>query len=696
MDAPSRNEWIFLKLLAPFAAGIALAYWFPLPANTHWPIGIGLGMLTLLLWVAHSLQKPLPNNQNKLWAFIVYSWMAFAGLLNTHWANPALHPQHYSHSNHVPGALVVQLEENPIIKTTTYQAIASVKSKLENNQLKPQTGKVLLLLPIDSLAARLRYGDELVVNAKLQKIEGAKNPYEFDYQQYMAQKHLYYQLKAKPYKWYATGANKGKWHQKLLLATREYALAILKGHLPQPDNFAVAAAILIGHKGNIDPETRKVYSVTGSMHVLAVSGMHIGLLYFMLAWVLIPLKLFKKVWLRLAVLLAIMWFYALLTGFSPSAVRATLMFSLFALGDSIKRRPNSLNIWAGSALLLLAFEPMQLFDVGFQLSYLAVAGILFFYRPLVNLWPIKNRLLNFLWSGTCISIAAQITTLPLILCYFHQLPVYTLLANLGMLFLAPAVMFVGLLLLLLYWVPVLGLLLGKVLWASVWLMNGTLAWIAALPNAAWRGFYPTLAQTVLLFAAIACGIGATQIRRPIKPFIGIATLGIALLALNNHHLYLYKQQQQLIVYCYPEHTALATFTGTQGQIWIDRLALNDTAKMERSIYPYIHAQGINVLDTIVLPKPKANSYGAVGNRTFAILRKYKRRNIPKQALAVDYLILSANPAVNMLQITRVYNTRHIIIDASNNAKTAQRWMQECKVLGIECHNTRNGAFIASW
>lgn len=690
MKAAQRPQRIFVKLLLAYGLGIATGIAFPL-GSLLLPLGIVLICLSAILTALH--QKA---HLGSAWGVLLMGWVAYIGLLNTHWANPTLQPTHYSNTANIPGLLIVSIGDVPNEPPNTYKLIAEVRGRKFGDTIVSLKGKVMLLLPLDSNSAKLKYGDILAVNSKLEPIQPPLNPYEFDYQQYLANKHIHYQLKPKPTRWYATGYNDGNKAYALITSIRNGAKSTLKQHITDPVLYGVASAMLLGDKDNLDAVTRQRYTLTGSMHVLAVSGMHVGILCWMLWLIVAPLKAMNKHWLRLVILLTVVWFYAILTGLSPSVMRASLMFSLYAIGETLKRKPDSLNIVAASALILLLVEPRQMLDVGFQLSYMAVLGIIFFYKPIRNLLLIKYKVPRLLWEGTCISIAAQLATLPLVVYYFHQFPLYALVANAGMLVLAPAVMLSGLLLLSFFWIPGIEWLLGKTLFYSLWAMDYILGLIAQLPNSTWKALYPTPLEMTLMLGMVVSLMIATQMRA-VRPVLVAALLCVVLLGAGNVNLYQQKQQQHLAVYQFPQQTVLAGISGLNTEMWADSLALDDTTKMERSIYPFLHANGANLPEVSVLPnKPITNEYGMVGSMRFAILRKYTRRNLPKEPLSVDYLILSNNPSISMIQVKQVYKASVIILDGSNNIKAAERWMQESKVLGLNCHNTRNEAFIASW
>ncbi len=672
-----------------YVVGIGIGVAFPF-SGVLLPLAIVLMLVSIILIRLHKKVQA-----SITWSSLLFVWLAYIGLLNVQWANPTVQQSHYSQTANTPGLLIVEIEDVPAEQPNTYRIVANVKARKQGDSLIPLTGKVMLLLPLDSFSAKLKYGDELAVNSKLEPIAPPLNPYEFDYRQYLANKHIHHQLRPKPKRWYATGNNTGSNFYGWISNIRLGAISILKKNITDPALYGVASAMLLGYKNNLDTDTRQRYTITGSMHVLAVSGMHVGMLCYMLWLIVAPLKAMNQKWLRLGILLWVVWLYAILTGLSPSVLRASLMFSLYAIAETIRRKPDNLNILAASAFILLLLEPRQILDVGFQLSYMAVLGIIFLYKPLRNVWPIKHKGPRLLWEGTCISIAAQLATLPLVVYYFHQIPLYALLANAAMLLLAPAVMLSGLLLLTFCWLPGINWVLGKVLYLALWAMNELLGLIAQLPNAAWKAIYPTAAELILMLGIVFSMMLATQ-QRPVKLFMAMLVLIIMLLGIGNLQLFEAKQQQQLVIYQYPYNSVIAAINGLENQLWADTAALADTAKMERSVHPYLHASGNGQPIINELNSKKSNEYNMLGTKRFALLRNYDRRNLPKVPLKVDYLIIAGNPSLSMIQIKQVYQVQTIILDGSNNPKAAERWMQECKVLELNCHYTRNGAFIASW
>jgi competence protein ComEC len=242
------------------------------------------------------------------------------------------------------------------------------------------------------------------------------------------------------------------------------------------------------------------------MHVLAVSGLHVGIILEILLFLLgrFP-RIFSK---NAAVLIAliILWSYAAVVGFSPSVVRATFMFTLLALAKMMSRQTNSLNVLLFAACIMLFTDPLLIYDIGFQLSYLAMAGILLLYRPIESTFYIPNRFLKKIWQGTAVGIAAQLFTLPVTLYYFHQFPNYFMLTNVGMMVFAGLVLGTGLLLFVSSWIASIGQVVAVILGMTLTIMILFVETIENLPGAVSYGFaipwYVVLAAYLLLFTVI--------------------------------------------------------------------------------------------------------------------------------------------------------------------------------------------------
>lgn len=285
---------------------------------------------------------------------------------------------------------------------------------------------------------------------------------------------------------------------------RTYCTQVISDRVTNENAKSVVLALSLGVKDELDNDLVRAFSATGAMHVLAVSGLHVGIIY------LILFQLFQKVglskkryrWLMAGLSILILWFYALLTGLSPSVLRAVTMFSFVAMGRALFRNGNIYNTLAASAFVLLWFNPYLIMSVGFQLSYLAVFGIVYLQPKMYTLWTPNHWLLDKIWAISCVSIAAQMATGPLSMLYFHQFPTYFLVSNLFIIPAAFVTLIGSLLLLLVSFVPILAGFIGTVLSTFVWSVNQLVFWVSSFPGSTIDGVYLDILQTWLIYFAL--------------------------------------------------------------------------------------------------------------------------------------------------------------------------------------------------
>lgn len=438
------------------------------------------------------------------WFFTLSLWFTFVAV---GWVLVCLHaPKNpfVGRSQLRDSSLYVRLVEAPRQSAKCYKVVAEVDSV----EGAPTQGRVMLFVAKDSLAAGLRAGDCLRLTATPRIPSGEENPYQFDYRRYLRHHGVLWQCYV----------SQGCWQivpDKVAFTGLRYQMLKLQQHwVRQIASFdltlrqqGIAEALLLGWREDVDESTQQQFRDAGITHLLCVSGLHVGVLALLVGGCLFFLG--RRRWQRVVkgtVQLVAVWFFVLLTGMAPATLRAGVMFSLMILGDMGEQRPNTLNNLATSAVLIFCFAPMQLFDVGFQLSYAAVLGIMAWQRPLRDLIPwLAGRsskplrwFLGKVWEWTCLSTAAQLGTLPLVLYYFHQFPLYFLIANLTI------VPFAGVLLA----TALLTVLSGGVAWITAllrWeldLVDGLTRWVSSLPSALLEGLYCDLPMVLLLVLAL--------------------------------------------------------------------------------------------------------------------------------------------------------------------------------------------------
>lgn len=360
------------------------------------------------------------------------------------------------------------------------------------------SGKVLML--IDS-GVRPETGSWLVVQGKLDSIRPPTNPNTFHYKNWLGTRQIYRQVVADTFKWIRPPERTlGYWS----IQVREWAVAKIDVGIQDAAAAALLKALLLGVQEDIPPEVFSAFRSSGTLHVLAVSGLHVAIIFSIVLFILKPLYGTKTgTWIATITGLALLWFYAFVTGLTPSVLRAAWVFSFVVLAKPLRRNVNYANLLAGSAFILLVADPRLVLNLGFQLSYAAVTGILIFNKPISETLPPLPKIPEYLWGMITVSMAAQLGTLPIILYNFHQVPVWFIAANLVLIPLSTFILVCGILYLmipefLLEWPGFLveQLTLGMIRVAHI---AGSLPW-ATIEN-----IYVNGVQTVLLAAGLLAG-----------------------------------------------------------------------------------------------------------------------------------------------------------------------------------------------
>ena len=342
--------------------------------------------------------------------------------------------------------------------------------------------------------------DVCLVQTDLSPIRNKSNPGEFDSEFFWKHKGITYIGFANGQSYYKIGEADVPF-SNVFLHLRNYFSAILDKHLTG-NELGVAKALILGDRSSLDAEITGKFGNTGAMHILAVSGLHVGILIQILTSFF---GLFKR-WISknraILISLILVWIYALLTGFSASVVRSVVMFSLLVGSQLLEKNYNNYNVLAFSAVVILIWNPHFLFDIGFQLSYLAMLGIFMFYKPLSKLVYFKNKVLRLAYEGTMVGIAAQVMTVPLTLYYFHQFPNYFILTNLGLMVFSFVILVLGVSLFSVSFLAILAKPVAWVLSFSLTVMLLIIHYIDALPGAVSSGFVLNSFAVLLLFGLI--------------------------------------------------------------------------------------------------------------------------------------------------------------------------------------------------
>lgn len=315
-------------------------------------------------------------------------------------------------------------------KPKSYQSVLKISAFFRNDSVFKTNEKVMVYFAKSEKASRLKPGEQIVFDRTPQPVENSIDLNGFDYAGYLERKRIYRQVYLPDSRWIESGMFT---HNFLILAerTRLQMLEIFRNQDLGEKELNVLSALTLGYKRGLDPETKRVFSAAGAMHVLAVSGLHVGIVFMILSFFLSFLKKRKRGEIAyLLVMITSLWCFAFLTGLSPSVSRAAAMFTIVVIASVFKKSSNIYQSLVASAFVLLLLNPNNLFEVGFQLSYAAVFGIVFLQPRLNKIFTFRFRVSRYFWALLTTSVAAQIATFPLSAFYFNQFPTFFWVSNL--------------------------------------------------------------------------------------------------------------------------------------------------------------------------------------------------------------------------------------------------------------------------
>lgn len=579
----------------------------------------------------------------------------------------------------------VSSENNPVLQVRIKEAL---KPDLFNNKSvaeveavdnSPSHGKILVLSPKDSLKSPLKVGERLLMVTEIKKIPSPLNPHQFDYSRFMGIRGVQGQVNLQSGKYVQIKPAHDLFSKAASL--RETISEDLRSNGFQPAELAIVQALLLGQKQDISTETYNNYAAAGAIHILAVSGLHVGIILLLLNYLFSPLDMFKKgKILKIFLIILILWGFAVLAGLSPSVVRAVTMFSFLAIGIQLNRRSSSVNSLFLSLLLLVLIRPQWIFEVGFQLSYAAVLAIFLIQPLLYNLILPQNTFFKYLWGILTTTIAAQAGVLPLSLFYFHQFPGLFFLSNLLIL-------------------PFLGLILGTgilvIILASLDLLPGILTSVFSGIIRLLNSFVAEIAkQEKFLFSDIPFSIDQVLIFYSLLLFLLLLVYSFSFR----------KLMILLISVILIQATAIFKIAASSGEslLILHRTKNTIIAKQEQERLTIFH----NSDDINNLPMIKNYRVGA-GISEVKILpprNVYKIQEdylllidstaIYTQKLKPKYLLLSGSPKINLERIIEQLDPQIILTDGSNYRSLINRWKLTAAKKELPFHHTgEKGAFV---
>jgi|LakMenEpi03Aug12_release.lakeMendotaPanAssembly.Ray.scaffolds.fasta_scaffold24692_5 competence protein ComEC len=580
--------------------------------------------------------------------------------------------------------------EEPIQKKRSYALTAMVLARHFHNQRYPQHGKLLVYLPNDQQATRLRPGDTIKSDRPPLLIAPPQNPGERNWQQAYLMKGVTHRIFLRPDEYRIISGDSSFSFRRNLWLLKKKILGILQRYISDPAAAGLAKALLIGYRQDLDPALSRSYGNTGVIHIIAISGMHLALIGGLLGWCLRPLERWRPLkQLTQLLILGSLWLFSLLAGGAPSLLRATLLFSTIVMGQLLKRQGNTLNNLMVSALLLLCYDPFWLWDLGFQLSFAAVAGIILTGRYLSR----QLSHVRFWWHAPgqliAISIAAQWLTTPLSLYHFHQFPGAFLIGNLVAVPLSNIVL-TGLLLLMVFSpFPLPATLIGKAVEWLIGLMNQYIKEVERIPGLLLTDLHWNLSETILLFIFLLALLHWIINQSTTGRILSIS-VGLSLISWQAGRLYLQRQQQLIVIYQLNGMTAIDWITGTHCYSRIDSLAASDRQQLHYTLRQSRLSYGIRQ----IVPLPTGQQV-RLGQKRIWMADKQRIPPRPDSTL-IDLLVISRRSPYDGKDWVCGRKIGKAVIDGSTGTRTREQWTFLLDSLGIAVHDTkRAGAFVSS-
>ena len=706
---------VMFAMITGIAVGIATA---PLFHNTLPVLLIDAGVLMLsllfVLIIGRSRNSSLAFRLRIYHGLALHASIISFSFLLTWFYTQKNHTSHFANFLADENVLTTVINDPPVIRDKVVMATADVVEVNNMNGHIKTTGIIQLSFLRDSLCEQLRYGDKTLIRAKIDTTEGPKNPYEFDFKAYQSFHNIYQKAFVTRSGWKLIAHNQGSSFLSAVYRLRNSFLLVLSRYVTDKNDFGVASAIMLGYRDYINADIMRAYASSGTVHILSVSGFHVSIMFFMLNFLLswMDKRGRKMLFAKASLIISFIWFYACLTGLSPPVLRCALMFTFIQLGNVLIRNVNMYNIVASSAVMLMLFNPFVIADVGFQLSYLAVFGLVYMQPKIAGLWVMKKtdallfKVADFFWQLIAASVAAQIATLPLCLLYFYQFPNLFLLSNMVVIPLSNLLLFSGTLLFAVGHIPLVNDVAGWVFSHVLVLLDRFIFWIDTLPFALTKAISISLAEMILLYLLIVllCWLMEERKNKVLLAALGLVALLCCISSFKSAELHEHKE---IAVYSVSKQKAIAFIADKTLYYDFDSTLINDQSNMQFHVYHHWWKNGVK--QELPLNDKAGNSNRLVYSTRIALGQivlfegkeiliadslSMAEYNGTKIRLKPDLVIISGTLKISLPVLKKSVDFDEVVFDSRCRPASRKRWKKDCAELNITYWDVNaQGAFI---
>ena len=700
------SSFPFARITLAFVGGILVA--------RHWevPCWVAGGLLGLLLCIYIYVIVGTPRTTLGLWS----PWLGLLGLGGIFllgylcWLIHEVRrdPEHLIYWSASIEAYEAVALEDAHEKDARSNVVVAVRRARVQGQWKKLRGNVWVSFS-NATVLQVRYGDVLLIQGQPRLVPTVRNPNVFDYAAFLGLAQIYHQQFVVGEEVVVSAHQPPNLVKVLSFQVLRYCQSLLTQRIHHPEARAVVLALVLGQKEALTLEVITSYASTGTMHVLAVSGLHVGILYWCLRLLLRLLKSIWNIrWFSPVVSVVVLWFYAFVTGLSPSVLRATTMFTFMTMAPMLGRQTSIYNTLAASAFLLLFWNPMFLFSVSFQLSYLAVLGIVYLQPRIYKSLTFGNWFFDKLWLFASISLGAQVATAPLSVYYFHQFPTYFVMANWVVVPAALAILCLGLVVLATNFWACLSVRIAWLLEKIVLGVNAFVVGIQRFPYSFVGSIYLRASEVLLLYGLLILCLIFLYTKK-IRHLIAMSLLAM-LLSLHTMRVYLGRHTQcKVIFYSIDRHQVIAFVKGCHSTLCVDRSFKVDSPKYAYHVQPSQMALGITSSDTCILEEAvQCQSFPVQiwhgfklaiwqGKKFIFVDKQSKKLPYLAEKVYTDFLVVEENALTALQPLLDRFDFGTLVIGASNRRSLAQKLQEEALKYRLHSHSLlQQGALTVSW
>lgn len=677
------HRYPYIRLIIPWITGVFCGdHFFDRSWELFWSI-LALGLCIALLFVLYFLKR-----HSLRWCFgLAVSILCFIG----GWLGITWQLQHAVYSFPEEETVYrVLITDAPQAKEHTYLCQTLLKERRDTAGTYPIERTAILYLQQDSAVTRLKSGDELLISARISPPLNNRNFDEFDYARFLMRKGISGTGYVASGKWTKQDGMNNLDLKSIASSCRRKMISLYQKLGFSGDELAVLSALTIGDKTELSDSVRESYSVAGASHILALSGLHIGLLYTLLFFILKPIARrgnIGRVIRSVLLLLILLWAFAFFTGLSPSVVRSVSMFSILAMADMVGRQPLSLNTLAAAAWLMLFCNPAWLFDVGFQLSFLAVASILLIQKPIYHLITVKGRIGKYIWGLISVSVAAQIGTAPLVMFYFSRFSVHFLLTNLVVIPFITIILYAAVIMLLLTPLSWLQIVVAEGVKKLLEGLNFFVRWVEQLPYASIDGIW--LYQSEILGIYIVGFLLTYYFMNRRYRNLLICLFTILLLGTYHATLYWLDRPRTSLVFYNVRGCPAVHCIESDGRSWINYVdTIPNEKRLKRMAANYwkhhhlLPPKEITGDCRYMVLNRQQQIISYHGCHICVINDNHWRNKTTVSPLYIQYLYLCKGYDGHLEELTRIFSFSYVILDASLSEYRRHLLESECKQSGL--------------